>query len=56
MSPKMGRPKSESPKSTRLEMRITPEEKDKIMRFAKDHNMSLLDLIRAGIESVKEKR
>lgn len=55
MSPKTGRPKSESPKSTRLEMRVTPEEKAEIMTFAKEHQVSLLDLLRIGIEAVKKK-
>lgn len=56
MSPKTGRPKSDNPKSESFHIRVTASEKEEIMRFSKDHDMSLLDLIRAGIESVKEKR
>lgn len=49
----MGRP-SDNPKTTRIEMRAAPDEKDKIMEFAKKHNISLLDLLKKGIEAVEK--
>lgn len=55
MSPRTGRPLSNNPKSTRIEMRVTPQEKEQIMKFAKEHKLSLLDLVNIGIETVKKK-
>lgn len=55
MSPRTGRPVSSNPKSTRIEMRVTPEEKKKIMSFSKENRISLLELLRIGIETVKKK-
>lgn len=55
MSPKTGRPFSDNPKSAKIEIRVTPTEKAEIMSFSKEHNIGLLDLVRAGIEAVKKK-
>ena len=51
MSPRTGRPVSDNPKSTRIEIRVTPEEKKEIMDYAKSHNISLLNLLKLGIEA-----
>lgn len=56
MSPRTGRPLSDNPKSARIEMRVTPQEKQQIMKFAKEHKLGLLDLLNIGIETVKKKQ
>lgn len=53
MSPTQGRPRSDHPKTERLFIRVTPEEKEKIQHFAKEHGFSLLELIKRGIEALK---
>ena len=54
MSPRTGRPKSEDPKSQRLFIRVTPEEKAEIYDFARKNGYTLLELLKKGIESVKK--
>ncbi len=54
MSPVTGRPKSENPKSQRLFIRVTPQEKEEIYSFARASGYSLLELLKKGIESVKK--
>lgn len=56
MSQKTGRPKSDNPKNEKFHIRVTPEEKEQIMAFSKEHGIGLLDLIRIGIETVKGKK
>lgn len=53
MSP---RPPIDNPKSDRLYIRVTPEEKEEIHDFAKKTGYSLLDLIYKGIEAIKNKK
>lgn len=55
MSPSQGRPHVENPKSDRLFIRVTPTEKASIQQFVRDSGYSLLELIRMGIQSAKEK-
>lgn len=55
MCPRMGRPVSDNPKSTRIEIRITPQEKKEMQDFAKKSGHSMLELLRIGIETVKQK-
>lgn len=55
MSPKMGRPLSSNPKTESFHIRVTPDEKEKIMKFSKDSGYTLLELIRIGIEMVKKR-
>lgn len=56
MSPgKKGRPLSENPKSERLFIRVTPEDKKEIQNFVNKSGYSLLELIKKGIEAVKKK-
>lgn len=54
MSPSQGRPKSDNPKAERLYIRVTPQEKAEIYEFTQKTGYSLLELIRKGIEAVKE--
>lgn len=54
MSPRTGRPKSENPMDDRLYIRVTRKEKEEINKFSKEHGYTLLELIRIGIEKVKE--
>lgn len=56
MSPRTGRPKSDNPMNDRLYIRVTKEEKEKINKFSKEHGYTLLELIRMGIEKVKESK
>lgn len=54
MSPSQGRPRSENPKNERLYIRVTPKEKAEIQAAAKETGLSLLDLIKKGIQAVKK--
>ena len=49
-----GRKPAENPKTKTLIIRIAPEEKEEIYAFARARNMSLLDLIRRGIQAERE--
>lgn len=55
MSPRTGRPKSANPMKDRLYIRVTSKEKQEITEFAKRNDLTLLELIRLGIEKVKSK-
>lgn len=54
MSPRTGRPPSDNPKSERIYIRVTPDEKAEIQEFCKKFKVSMLDLIRKGIEAMKK--
>lgn len=54
MTKRTGRPPSENPKNERLYIRITPDEKLSIQQFCKEFGVSLLDLIRKGMEALKK--
>lgn len=54
MSPRTGRPLSENPKTERLFIRVTPEEKKEIQEFSRRTGHGLLELIKLGMESVKK--
>lgn len=54
MSPRSGRPPLDNPKSARIEIRVTPEEKKEIMEYARSQKISLLDLLRLGIKAGKK--
>lgn len=54
MSARTGRPKSENPMNDRLYIRVTKEEKEEISKFSKEYGYTLLELIRIGIEKIKE--
>lgn len=48
-----GRPKLDNPKSERLYIRVTKEEKDEIMDFSNKTGYTLLEFIKIGIEKIK---
>lgn len=54
MSARTGRPKSKNPMDDRLYIRVTKEEKEEINKFSKEYGYTLLELIRFGIEKIKE--
>lgn len=54
MSPKTGRPKSDDPKNARIEFRATQSEKQEIVEFCKKNNVTVLDLVKTGIETMKK--
>ena len=56
MPPSHGRPPIENPKSERLVLRVTPQDKAEIQSFMKDSGYSLLALIKRGIEAVKKEK
>ena len=56
MSPRTGRPKSENPMNDRIYIRVTKEEKEEIMNFAKESGYSLLEIIRIGIGKIKGRK
>lgn len=53
MSPRTGRPKTDNPMEERLHIRVTKEEKERIMKFSSESGYTLLELIRIGIDKVK---
>ena len=56
MEIRKGRPKSEKSMQERLYIRVSKEEKEKIMSFSQENGYSLLELIRKGMDLVcKEK-
>lgn len=55
MSPRMGRPPSDNPKTERLFIRVTPNEKKEIQEFAKKSGYGLLEILKIGIETVRKK-
>ena len=54
MGQKTGRPPIDNPKSERLFIRVTQEEKKEIQEFVKNSKYGLLDLIKIGIDTVKK--
>lgn len=50
----IGRPRIENPKTERLFIRVTPEDKKAIQDFAKKSGLTLLELLKKGIEAVKK--
>lgn len=54
MSPRTGRPKTDNPMNDRIYVRATKAEKEEIMKFSSESGHTILDLIRIGVEKVKE--
>ena len=54
MRAKMGRPKSDNPKSVILSARVTMETYQKICDYALKHKISITATIRKGIEKLYE--
>lgn len=50
MSTKMGRPKSENPKSIEVKARITPKTYQKIYNYAFEHKISIAATIRTAVD------
>lgn len=55
MSPRTGRPPSGNPKTDRLFIRVTPNDKKEIQEFSEKSGYGLLELLKIGIEVVKKK-
>ena len=55
MSPRTGRPLSANPKTARIEIRVTPQEKKEIQEFSKQSGYGFLELLRIGIKAVNKK-
>ena len=55
MSPRTGRPPIENPKSERLYIRVSPDEKKMIQEFTEKNRIGLLELIRRGMEMEEKK-
>ena len=56
MSPRTGRPKSDNPMNDRIYVRVTNEEKKEIMDFSSKNGYTILELIRIGIEKIKNQK
>lgn len=54
MSPRTGRPPKENPRNTKLNIRLTREESDRLQKCANKLNMSRTDTIVKGIELVEK--
>lgn len=50
MPERKGRPPASNPKSERLFIRVTPDEKKQIKDFMKSKNCSMLELLKKGME------
>lgn len=56
MSQKMGRPKSNNPMTERLYVRVTKKEKEDIMKITSEYGCSVLELVRLGIDKIREQK
>ena len=56
MKSQIGRPKSPNPMNDRIYIRVTKKEKEEIMNFSDNYGVSILELIRIGIERLKENK
>lgn len=54
MGKRIGRPLSQDPKTERLFIRVTPQEKREIQEHSKITGFSLLELLKKGIEATKK--
>ena len=55
MSPRTGRPKSENPKDTRIQIRIDKETLSTLDECAEKQNTTRSEIVRQGIEEVHKK-
>lgn len=51
---KMGRPQAENPIARKLSVRFSEEEYNKMSEYAKSHNMSVAQVVRAGVKDYLE--
>lgn len=52
MNPKIGRPKSDNPKSVDIKVRIDKETNNRLVEYANKHSISRTEVIRKGIDLV----
>ncbi len=55
MSPKIGRPRVEKPKTIEVKARIDKDTNQRLVEYCKENQMSRTDVIRMGIEMVLKK-
>ncbi len=55
MGSRIGRPPLDNPKSERITIRVTPDEKSEIMQYSKENKKGLLELLKIGIKTAKKK-
>ena len=51
---KMGRPKSDNPKSIRVQVRFTKEEYDALKECATKHNLTITQVVRKGADELAQ--
>ena len=49
---KVGRPKIENPKVNKISVRLSDEEHEKLIEFAKEHSMTKAEVFKKGLEMV----
>ncbi len=54
--PRTGRPKVDNPRNTRIVIRFTDEEYERIKKYAKEHNLSVTATIRKGVSTMLESK
>ena len=47
---KVGRPKIENPKINKISVRLSDEEHEKLIEFAKEHSMTKAEVFKKGLE------
>ena len=47
---KVGRPKIENPKVNKISVRLSNEEHEKLIEFAKEHSMTKAEVFKKGLE------
>lgn len=52
MSPRIGRPKSENPKSEQIKIRATKEDKQLLEKCCKELNKTQYEVVMAGIKHI----
>ena len=50
----MGRPKSDNPKVKNVTIRLTEGEYQELVRYAADHNQTITETLKKGLELLKE--
>ena len=50
----MGRPKSDNPKVKNVTIRLTEGEYQELVRFSADHNQTITETLKKGLELLKE--
>lgn len=50
---KMGRPFEENPKNTKITIRVTKDEKEKLDKYCKENNLSISEVFREYLKKLK---